>query len=247
MPIEFQEVDFRFASGKRPGLVIIDEVVGFCTVGAGNLAPRTHDQTIIDMVINTNLLANVFADFRWPIWAFRDEHLPDVPEPPYPPHCIKGTGEELLVPELRWLEKCDYARVAPKRCINGFVGAIKSEAILSEGKNDIIQWINSYKISHLVVVGICTDICVSDFVCTILSARNTRMLPDDLPMLPRLKEVIVFTPAISTYDFSLETTKKLKLSKTAAHPAEVTGYMGLYTMASRGAIIANGLSLGFKE
>ena len=30
--------------------------------------------------------------------CFLDTHEPDIPEPPYPPHCIKGTGEDAWTP-----------------------------------------------------------------------------------------------------------------------------------------------------
>jgi nicotinamidase-related amidase len=50
------------------------------------------------MVEETNRLARAFTEKGWPILAFLDTHEPGVPEPPYPPHCERGTGEELFVP-----------------------------------------------------------------------------------------------------------------------------------------------------
>ena len=44
-------------------------------------------------------------------------------EPPYPPHCEAGTGEENLVPELAWLERDSNTMLVRKDCINGFIGA----------------------------------------------------------------------------------------------------------------------------
>lgn len=45
----------------------------------------------------------------------------------------------------------------------------------------------------ILVVGICTDICVLDFVCSTLSARNRRFLGP-------LEDVIVYSPGCATYD-----------------------------------------------
>ncbi len=76
-----------YAVDARPtGLVIVDEVNGFCTVGAGNLAPPAPDAQIAAMVERTDRLARAFAELRWPILAFLDTHEPGKPEPPYPPH-----------------------------------------------------------------------------------------------------------------------------------------------------------------
>lgn len=50
------------------------------------------------MVEETNRLAKAFTERGWPVLAFLDTHEPGVPEPPYPPHCERGTGEENFVP-----------------------------------------------------------------------------------------------------------------------------------------------------
>ena len=50
------------------------------------------------MVEETDRLARRFVERGWPVLAFLDTHEPGKPEPPYPPHCERGTGEENLVP-----------------------------------------------------------------------------------------------------------------------------------------------------
>jgi nicotinamidase-related amidase len=82
------------------GLVVVDEVNGFCTVGAGNLAPRQPDEQVAQMVKETVQMAKAFSSRGWPILALLDTHEEHKPEPPYPPHCIRGTGEENLIPGL---------------------------------------------------------------------------------------------------------------------------------------------------
>lgn len=67
-----------------------------------------------------------------------------------------------------------------------------------------------------------------DFVLTSLSARNHDMMPG-------LKDIHVYDKGCSTYDLPIEVAKEVGLPNEAAHPQNVTHYMGLYFMASRGA------------
>ncbi len=216
--------------GKKAGLVTVDLINGFCTPGAGNLAPPAPDERIDQMVKETDRLARKFENDDQPIMVFCDTHEPGKAEDPYPTHCVAGTGEEELVPPLKWMEQARNTTILGKNCINGFVGGIDLET----GRNAVVEWINQNQIEQLVVVGICTDICVMDFVLTILSARNHGLVPT-------LKDIIVYEPGCATYDLPREVAIELGLPETAAHPRVETHYMGLYFMATRGAIIANEL------
>ena len=212
-------------SKRGVGLVIVDEVNGFATVGAGYLAPPVENAEVTQMVQETNRLAREFTKRHWPIFAFLDTHIPGKAEPPYPPHCEAGTGEEHLVPELQWLEKDPNTTLVRKDCINGFVGAIAPD-----GTNRVVDWVNRHQLQQILVVGICTDICVMDFVLTFLSARNHDMMPS-------LKDILVYEGGCATYHLPRETAEGLGLAPHAAHPQDVTHYMGLYFMASRGATL----------
>ena len=212
-------------TAQRTGLVIVDEVNGFCTVGAGNLAPPHPNPQVDRMVDETDRLARRFAAADWPIMLFLDTHQPDKPEPPYPPHCIIGTGEEELVDRLKWLEGDARATLLRKDCINGFVGGMEN------GRNLVVDWINDNRLDAVLVVGICTDICVMDFVLTLLSARNHAVTPT-------LKDIVVYEKACATYDLPRSATDGLGLPATLAHPQALTHHLGLYFMASRGAMLA---------
>lgn len=61
-------------------------------------APQAPDKQIAGMVDESVKLAREFRKKDWPIYAFLDSHHPDVPEVPFPPHCIAGTDESKLVP-----------------------------------------------------------------------------------------------------------------------------------------------------
>ena len=223
---------------RASGLVIVDEVNGFCAVGGGNLAPPAPDAQVAAMVEETDRLARRFSDRKAPILAFLDTHEPGKPEPPYPPHCERGTGEENLVPELAWLDDCGAATLMRKDCINGFVGGMEASYVgggHGQYHNKVVDWVNSHRLEAVVTVGICTDICVMDFVLTLLSARNHGMMPT-------LEDIVVYEPATATYDLPLAVAKDLGLPDTAAHPKAETHHMGLYFMASRGAILASEFS-----
>lgn len=223
-------------SGRSVGLVIIDAVNGFCTVGAGALAPAAPDAQIGGMVETIARLARSFAEQRKPILAFLDTHEPGKPEPPYPTHCERGTGEENLVPALAWLESSPEATLLRKDCINGWVGAIEPVHTGQHGvfHNRLVGWLGTHRLDSVVVTGICTDICVMDFVLTLLSARNHGLTP-------WLKDIVVYEPATATFDLPRDALPA-ELPATAAHPKGPAHHMGLYFMASRGAILAGELT-----
>ena len=225
MPVALAPFD---AAAQRTGLVIVDEVNGFATVGAGPLAPPEPNNQVSRMVAETDRLARRFAAEGWPIAAFLDTHIPGKPEPPYPPHCERGTGQEELVPELAWLHGCEQATLIEKDCINGFVGAIDT----GDGGNRIVDWARAGRIECALVVGICTDICVMDFVLTMLSARNHGLMPD-------LVDLVVYEPGCATYGLDRDAAEALGLPKTASHPQPLAHHLGLYFMASRGARLAS--------
>ncbi len=226
MPLVMEPLDVSNGGGDI-GLIIVDIVNGFATVGAGNLAPPVENPQVSQMVKEADRLARDFTAKGRPVFAFLDSHEPGKAEPPYPPHCEIGTGEENLVPELLWLEDAQLATLVRKDCINGFIGAYQSD-----GSNALLDWLNSNDITDVVVVGICTDICVMDMVLTLLSARNHGMAP-------ALKEIHVYDQGCATYDLPREVAEELELGPGAAHPQAPTHHMGLYFMAARGARLVN--------
>ena len=225
--------------GRRAGLIVVDEINGFCTPGAGNLAPPPGPmpRPIETMIARTDVLARAFVASGRPILAFIDSHEPGRAEPPYPPHCERGSGEDELVPRLAWLESEPRATIVRKDVINGFVGAMNGD-----GSNSLVDWIAGNGIDTVVVVGICTDICSSDLVTTLLSARNHRF-PDGTRLIVSLKDVVVLADGNSTYDLPASVADGLGLAPTSAHPAALAHHVGLWTMQSRGAIIAADLDL----
>ncbi|KAF3435097.1 hypothetical protein FNV43_RR22184 [Rhamnella rubrinervis] len=210
------------------GLALVDIINGFCTVGAGNLAPREPNRQISGMISESEGLARLFCQKKWPVMAFLDSHQPNKPEDPYPPHCIAGTDESNLVPALRWIENEPNVTIRRKDCFDGFLGSIESD-----GSNVFVDWVQENQIQTLLVVGICTDICVLDFVCSTLSARN-------LGLLKPLKDVVVYSSGCATFDVPLHVAENTK--GALAHPQEFMHHVGLYMAKERGAKIASQVS-----
>ncbi|XP_042517516.1 nicotinamidase 1 [Macadamia integrifolia] len=211
------------------GLVLVDVVNGFCTVGGGNLAPRDPDVQISGMVEESVRLARVFCEKKWPVLAFLDTHHPDKPEHPYPPHCLIGTEESNLVPDLQWLEKEQNVTIRRKECIDGFIGSIETD-----GSNVLIDWVGTNEIKVILVVGICTDICVFDFVASTLSARNRGFLSP-------LEDVVVYSHGCATYDLPVHVASNIK---AVAHPQDLMHHVGLYMAKGRGAKVVQEVSFG---
>lgn len=228
LPVEQESV--VLSGDVKTGLVLVDVVNGFCTVGAGNLAPRQPDKQIQEMVDESVRVARVFCEKNWPVFAFLDSHHPDVPEHPYPPHCIIGTDEAKLVPALEWLENEPNATLRPKDCIDGFLGSMEKD-----GSNVFVDWVKSNQIQVILVVGICTDICILDFVCSTMSARNRGLLAP-------LEGVIVYSRACATFDIPVDVAKKAK--DVTAHPQDLMHHVGLYIAKGRGAKVASEVSFG---
>ncbi|KAH1082587.1 hypothetical protein J1N35_022348 [Gossypium stocksii] len=226
LPVE--EGSLVLSKDVKTGLVLVDVVNGFCSVGAGNLAPVKPDKQISYMVKESARLAKLFCGEKWPVFAFLDSHHPDIPEPPYPPHCIAGTDEARLVPDLQWLENEANATLKCKDCIDGFLGSVEKD-----GSNVFVDWVKKNQIKAILVVGVCTDICVLDFVCSTLSARNRRMLTP-------LEDVIVYSGACATFDLPVHVAKDINCA--LAHPQDLMHHIGLYMAKGRGARIVSEVS-----
>ncbi|XP_055816082.1 nicotinamidase 1-like [Solanum dulcamara] len=226
IPIEEESV--VITEDIKAGLVLVDIINGFCTVGAGNLAPREPNRQISEMIDESSRLARVFCDKKLPVLAFLDSHHPDKLEYPYPSHCINGTDESNLVPALRWVEKEPNVTIRRKDCYDGYIGSFQED-----GSNVFVDWVKNNKIQLLLVVGVCTDICVLDFLCSTLSAKNRGFLNP-------LEDVVVYSQGCATFDFPASMARHTK--DISPHPQELMHHVGLYMAKGRGAKIAKQVS-----
>jgi len=88
------------------------------------------------------------------IFFLCDHHAPDDLEfEMFPPHCVEGTPEAEVIPEL-----ADYpGEIVPKRRYSAFFDSALDEKL------------NQFRPDKLIVCGVCTDICVCH---TVADARN---------------------------------------------------------------------------
>jgi len=93
-----------------------------------------------------------------------DHHQPDDSEfKMFPPHCIEGTVEAEIIPELR-----DYpGTIVPKRRYSGFYDT------------ELDELLKKLDPSKVIVVGVCTDICVMHTVADLRNRDYLVEVPKD--------------------------------------------------------------------
>ena len=245
-----QPVTASLAQGNV-GLVVVDVVRGFTREGA-----LADPDSMAPMVRAVGALAEQLQKQLGPRLStllLRDTHHPDIPEPPYPPHCVQGTGEDELDPEIEGLQRRPRTTVIDKDCINGFVGAMRPVEAGPEGvvlwRNLLADWVADNELGTLVLVGDCTDICVSDLCVALLSARNHGMLTRVDPAQQReayveaitALQVLVHAPACATFDADPDGPMPPGM-ETLRHPGPLAHHLGLWIAASRGATIVDGFT-----
>ena len=88
------------------------------------------------------------------VFFLSDNHSPDDAEfKMFPPHCLKGTAEAEVIPELAGYQ----SEIIPKRRFSGFFDTPLEDKL------------SKLKPEKLIICGVCTDICV---LHTVADARN---------------------------------------------------------------------------
>ncbi|KAL3524929.1 hypothetical protein ACH5RR_013301, partial [Cinchona calisaya] len=105
---------------------------------------------------------------------------------------------------LQWSENEPKVTLRCKDCIDSFLSSIYKDS-----SNVFVDWVKTNQIKVILLVGICIDICVLDFVCFAISARNRRILTP-------LEHVIVYSLACATFNLPLHVVRNIK--GASAHP-----------------------------
>lgn len=146
-------------------LVVVDMVNGFINEGA------LADKNINKITSNIESLIKSAKKSKDVIVAFKDCHVENDEEfNVFPPHCIKGTNESDFIPELKKYE--NDMIVIEKNTTNGFI------------TKEFMELIDEDNFDSVIVVGCCTDICVSCFVNSYLNyiaekGLNTKIYVDE--------------------------------------------------------------------
>ena len=136
----------------KKALFIIDMNNGF--VNFGDMANPEYNKLVPEQLKMINKIRNEDGAISFIL----EGHDKDAIEfNTYPAHCIKGTPEAELIPELvNELDKNDTYTYY-KNCING---------MLNRNLQDDIKELKELK--EIIIEGVCTDLCVFDFGRTAL-------------------------------------------------------------------------------
>lgn len=168
--LEFNELD-----KDKTALIIVDMINGFVKEGALS-SPQ--------MAILTPEIAKLtqkFKEEKMKIVALADNHPEDSVEfCAYPPHCIKGTSESLVVSEL---QEIGGYELIEKNSTNGYLETAFQEWIVKHSEVDTF-----------IITGGCTDICVLQLALTLKTHFNH---------LNRKSRIIVPENGVNTYDLGI--------------------------------------------
>lgn len=192
---------------EKVAIVIEDMLVGFCHDGV--LSSKNVQSIIPDVV---GLITKLHEAGVRHFLSFQDTHDPHAKEfETYPVHCVRGTKESDIIPELKNLPFYQKFKTFEKNSLSSFWGT------------GFTQWIDDHpEIDTYIIAGDCTDICVYQAVV------GLRTLADQSN-----KHVRIIVPAncVATYDMSVETAKKIG---ALPHDANLLHLFFLYHMKLNG-------------
>jgi nicotinamidase-related amidase len=199
-----------FDEPARQGKVVVfsvDMINGFCHEGS-LASPRVKGiiPAVVDVVSRAYEIG--IRDF---IMA-QDSHTPDAVEfANFPPHCLQGTSEAEMIPELARLPFADIFQVVPKNALSAFHGT------------SLRTWLEAHRdIAAAIVVGDCTDLCIYQMAMYLKMHANAQNLP---------LRVIVPENAVQTYDLPVSVAQE---AGVLPHDGDVVHLMSLYQMALNG-------------
>lgn len=163
-------------------LLITDMINGFAHFGA-LASPR-----VAAIAVPIARIGKIFQDKGIEIIAFADAHSEDSPEfISYPPHCIAGTPESDIVPEISGA--LTFTRI-DKGSTNAYLEPVFQKMIAKK------RW------TKFVVVGDCTDICINQLAVTLKTHFNR---------IDQQVDVIVPVDLVDTYDCELHEANLLHI------------------------------------
>jgi nicotinamidase-related amidase len=190
------------------GIVSVDVIKGFCTVGP-LASPRVN--RIVEPI--AQLFEMAWAQGVRDIALTQDTHPEDAVEfAQYGQHCVRGTEESETVEAFRALPFFDQLTIIEKNSINSG---------LAPGFDD---WICARpQVTNWIVVGDCTDLC------TYQLAMHLRLFANQNQQ--RGVRVILPENCVDTYDMPVKQAKQLGI---VPHDAEFLHLVFLYHMMLNG-------------
>jgi len=143
----------------------------------------------------------------------QDTHHPAAPQfDAFPVHCVQGSPESTIIPELQTLSFSSSFTIIEKNSLHPALGT------------GFDKWLDKHKhINTALVVGNCTDLCVYQLAMHLRLRANALDRKD--------YRVIVPANAVDTYDMGDERAHQLG---ALAHPGDFFHQVFLYHMALNG-------------
>lgn len=193
---------------KTVGIVSVDVIEGFCTVGP---LASARVNGIVEPI--TRLFTLAWEQGVRDIALPQDTHYEDAVEfADYGVHCVRGTIESETVKAFKALPFFNEMAIHEKNSIN--VGVNKPFQEWVKARPHITNWI---------VVGDCTDICTYQLAMYLRTSANENQREGIRVILP--------VDCVDTYDLPVETAQKIGATP---HGAELLHVVFLYHMMLNG-------------
>jgi len=192
----------------------VDLVVGFCYEGA-LASPRVA--SIVPNVVK--LFKRTYEAGIRNFLIFQDSHPEEAEEfSAYGPHCVEGSREAEMVPELRELPFSGEFMLFKKNSLSSSIGT------------GLDGWLERNKdVNRFIVVGDCTDLCVYQLAMHLRLSANAYGIKRD---------VIVPADCVQTYDLPVEKAESVGLFP---HDGDLLHALFLYHMALNGIRVTAGI------
>jgi nicotinamidase-related amidase len=142
----------------------------------------------------------------------QDTHRPDAEEfGSFPEHCVVGTEESRMAPELLALPFAHLFTVIEKNSISSTIGT------------DFARWENERgPFAAYIVVGDCTDFCIYQAAMALKLRSNVEH---------RGQRVVVPADCVNTYDIPLDLARSIGAEP---HDGDLVHHIFLHSMATNG-------------
>ncbi len=167
-----EKLDLEGLKSEESVLIVMDMVKGFTDSGS---LYSDRIEKIKSAVADNMKKCN---ENGMKILCFCDCHTMNSTElTSFPPHCVKGSGEEEIADEL--CNICEFEKI-DKNSTNGFITP------------EFKRWLDENKsVRNYIICGDCTDICVMQFAQCAKAWYNNENIQS---------RIIVLTDSVETYD-----------------------------------------------
>ncbi len=202
-PAPFDEV---FPDPTRGTILVADLINGFCTEG-----PLSSERVNAIVPATVQLFEEGFREGMRHFVLAQDTHSPDAPEfEAWPPHCVAGTSESRMVPELETLPFAPEFTIIEKNTLSAGIGT------------ELESWLTRHDdITDYLITGDCTDLCTYNLAMYVRQWANATNRAG--------RRVWVDASAVQTFDLPVAAA-----DGALPHPGDFLNMLFLYHMALNG-------------